>query len=440
MAPWLALLAIIAGASAPLARAVTCPTGIASRGVSVKLLSATGTTGDTAQTEISGVVMSSQIVNGQNIVWVHSDSGSAPEIAAYGVKTRERLVRLDFAKTVGTGNKDYEDIALGPCSAAAGAPQCIFVGGMGNNGAREAAGQSGNNAANIYRIKEPSLPTSIDVASPLLLEVTAEVIPIKYNQPGVVAADCETLMADANGDLYLTTKWNAAQRSLVRVFRIPAGATANVQLTLPPLASRNSELQGNTFTRGEISKDGSMIVMGSTTRAFIWTRQPGQTVEQALNAKPCFTLPTSSQAQHEAISFGTSSNELYEVAEGANQDLFKIVLSGGDAGGTPPVPAPSVASPSVSAPAPAPTPARVPAPSVSAPAAAPTPAPAPVASAPTLLAPADRDVDNGGRSDPALIAVGVGGLLVAAAAAGGLYVSRNRRQAALGQGQLSQQL
>ena len=422
MVPWLALLAVVAGASAPLARAVTCPSGVASRGVSVQLLSAAGNAGDTAQSEISGVVVSSQVVNGQNIVWVHSDSGSTPQIAAYGVKTRERLARLDFSKSA-TGNKDYEDIALGPCSGAAGAPSCIFVSGTGNNAARDAAGQSGNNAGTIYRIREPSLPAIIDVASPLLLDVTAELIPIKYDQPGVVAADCETLMADANGDLYLTTKWNAAQFALVRVFRIPAGAAANVQLTLKPLSSANSALRGNTFTRGEISRDGTLIVMGSTSKAFIWTRQPGQTVEQALNAEPCFTLPTSSTAQHEAITFGTSSSELFEVAEGANPSLFKIVLSGGDAGGTPAVPAPSVSAPTA---APAPV---VPAPV----------APTPVAPAPTVLAPALGAVNNAGRGDPTLIAVGVGGLLLAAAAAGGLYVSRNRRRAALGQGELSLQ-
>jgi hypothetical protein len=425
--PWLALLAVLAGASAPLTRAVKCPSGVTSRGVSVQLLSAAGNAGDTAQSEISGVVVSSQVVNGQNIVWVHSDSGSAPQVAAYGIKTRGRLARLDFAKSVSTGNKDFEDIALGPCSGAARAPTCIFVSGTGNNAARDAAGQSGTNAGTIYRIREPALPTSIDVASPLLLDVTAEVIPIKYDQPGVVAADCETLMADANGDLYLTTKWNAAQFALVRVFRILAGAAANVQLTLKPLSSTNSALQGNTFTRGEISRDGALIVMGSTSKAFIWTRQPGQTVEQALNAEPCFTLPTSSNAQHEAISFGTSSSELFEVPEGANPSLFKIVLSGGDAGQTPAVPAPSVASPSVSAPAAAPAPV------------APAPvAPAPVAPAPTLLAPQAGDVNNAGRGDPALIAVGVGGLLLAAAA-GGLYVSRNRQRAALGQGELGLQ-
>jgi hypothetical protein len=287
-----------------------------------------GNTADTPQSEISGVAVSSQSVNGQQVVWVVSDSGSKAQVVAFGVKTRERLARLDFSGSLKSGGgNDYEDLALGPCSGDAGAPTCIFVGEIGNNAAREAAGQSGRVVSNIYRIVEPTLPSSIDVKSPVIRSVAADVISFKFSQSGIVAADCEALMVDVNGDIYLTTKWNTAQQSLTRVFRIPAGAGVGTTLSLSPLSSTNSVLRSTTFTRGDISKSGKRIVLGSTTKYYVWTRQPSQTIEQALNSAPCFTTSSASSGQHEAIAFGASSSELWEIAEGSDPTLFKTTLS-----------------------------------------------------------------------------------------------------------------
>jgi hypothetical protein len=86
-------------------------------------------------------------------VWVVSDSGSKAQVTAYGVKTRDRLARMDFTKSLKAGGEnDYEGHAVGPCSGAAGAPTCVCVGEIGNNAARDSAGKSGRVVSNIYRI------------------------------------------------------------------------------------------------------------------------------------------------------------------------------------------------------------------------------------------------------------------------------------------------
>ncbi len=314
----------------PTSASVSCPARAASKGASVQLLSSPsyGNSGDSPQSEVSGLAVSSQTVNGQQVVWVVSDSGSKAQVVAFGVKTRERLARLDFSGSLKSGGgNDYEDLALGPCSGDAGAPTCIFVGEIGNNAARDAAGQSGRVVSNIYRIVEPVLPSSIDVRSPVMRSVPADVISFKFSQTGIVAADCEALMVDTNGDIYLTTKWNAAQQSLTRVFRIPAGAGVGTTLTLSPLSSANSALRSNTFTRGDISKTGKHVVLGSGTTYYVWTRRSTQTIEQALNSAPCYSASSASSAQHEAIAFGAGSLELWEIAEGSDPTLFKTTLA-----------------------------------------------------------------------------------------------------------------
>jgi hypothetical protein len=106
-----------------------------------------------------------------------------------------------------------------------------------------------------------------------MLSVTADVISYKYVQSGIVAADCETLMVDSNGDIYLITKWNAAQYVLTRVLRIPAGTGVGTTLSLSPLSSSTSALSSNTFTRGDTGKDGTRIVMGSVSKYYVWKRQ-----------------------------------------------------------------------------------------------------------------------------------------------------------------------
>jgi hypothetical protein len=93
-----------------------------------------------------------------------------------------------------SGGNDYEVLALGPCSGDAGAPTCIFVGEIGNNAARDAAGLSGRVVSNIYRIVEPVLPSSIDVKSPVMRSVPADVISFNFSQSGIVTADCEALV------------------------------------------------------------------------------------------------------------------------------------------------------------------------------------------------------------------------------------------------------
>ena len=208
---------------------VACPLGASLKKTTVQLVSnpSYGTTTDSSMSEISGVGVSRQTVNGQTVVWVVSDKGgkSKAQVTAYGVKTRDRLARMDFSASLKAGGEiDYEGLAVGPCSGAAGAPTCVYVGEIGNNSAREAAGQSGRAVSNIYRIVEPTLPTTIDVKSPVMLSVTADVISLDSPaHPDDRAGAQQRAMLHGQLGLERPARGDCVRAHLARVIRDPRG-------------------------------------------------------------------------------------------------------------------------------------------------------------------------------------------------------------------------
>ncbi|HMR81402.1 MAG TPA: hypothetical protein PKD61_40100, partial [Polyangiaceae bacterium] len=74
-------------------------------------------------------------------------------------------------------------------------------------------------------------------------------------------------------------------------------------------------------TAGDISEDGSRIVVRTYTQAFLWHRGAGQTVAEAMQTAPCkpFLAP---ESQGEAITFDPAGRGFYSVSEGVARPIY----------------------------------------------------------------------------------------------------------------------
>ncbi|MBW1685940.1 MAG: hypothetical protein JRS35_12865, partial [Deltaproteobacteria bacterium] len=232
------------------ARAVACPGFRA--GVPV------GTVSNPSVIEASGLAASRQ---NPGVLWVHNDSGNAVELFAIGDDGRA----LATYRPTGIRNRDWEDLAIGPGPAAG--VDYLFIGDIGDNKAKR-------RSITVYRIPEPVV--SGGGAIPLAGGVALEMV---YPDG---AHNAEVLLSDPRtGDLYIVTKNRA--NGVSGIYRYPFPHAAGSKVVLERVASHT--FRGNTFERratgGDISADGSEVVVRTYTRAYLWARAPGSTVAAA---------------------------------------------------------------------------------------------------------------------------------------------------------------
>lgn len=253
-----------------------------------------------------GLIVSFKINEGSGIaasqlnpgtLWVHNDSGASNQVFAISATGLEQATfKLDGAKAV-----DWEDIAVGPGPA----PQTsyLYVGDIGDNGESRAG-------ITVYRVPEPKVTAS-------LLETTlkgVEALPLVYPDK---AHNAETLMVDPlNGDVYIVVKDGGG---VSPVFRAAAPLVAGQKVTLQQVALLQfgqAPLAGSkTTTAGDISPDGKWIAVRSYDAAFLWLRQAGMTVGQALAGAPC-PIPQAKEGQGEALGFAADGKGYYTFSEG----------------------------------------------------------------------------------------------------------------------------
>jgi hypothetical protein len=281
---WLAML------PASDARAVACPDFRA--GVSV------GTVSNPSLVEASGLAASRQ---NPGVLWVHNDSGNAVQLFAIGDDGRA----LATYRPSGIRNRDWEGLAIGPGPAAG--VDYLFIGDIGDNKARR-------RSITVYRIPEPvvSAGGSIPLAGGVALEM---VYPDGAHNAEVLLSDPRT------GDLYIVTKNRASGVS--DIYRYPFPHAAGSRVVLEHVASHT--FRGSIFERaatgGDISADGSEVILRTYTTAHLWARGPGSTVAAAFAAPAC-EIPLIAEPQGEALAFAADLAGFYTLSEGASQPLY----------------------------------------------------------------------------------------------------------------------
>lgn len=230
--------------------------------------------------EISGLAFSKKH---PNLMYVHTDSGGEPTVTMLDSLGRELgKIELEDAK-----NRDWEDIAVGP---GPDGKSYVYVGEIGDN-----AGV--HKEILIYRFPEPSTVQKTQSAKVEILRLTYP------NGP----RDAESLMVDPiSGDLFILSKRDDKNS----VYCVSQDAFAQGKAVLKQL--HNLNFTGSVA--GDISQDGSRILVKNYFAVFYWERKTGESIGQALERKPK-RLPYVPEPQGEAIGFNRKGSSFFTLSE-----------------------------------------------------------------------------------------------------------------------------
>jgi len=238
------------------------------------------------------------------VLWVHNDSGDQPRI--YAIQTGgERLATITLT---GTYAYDWEDMASGPCSGDGGAGDCLYVGDIGDN-ARV------RKYLKIHRVPEPNVALGDQVLTTDDYDSMTLVYPDGQH-------DCEALVVDGNGHLYLLTKeWND---TTFRLYGTPYHAWAEL-VPLQFLSEHDIGDLGGTIplvTAASFSVPLNRLLVRTYGGAFEYQLGPGSNLSD-LQWAPVRVVPVANEGQGEAIAYGPAG--YWHVSEGKEPPIWRIL-------------------------------------------------------------------------------------------------------------------
>lgn len=237
--------------------------------------------------EISGVAASR--VNA-GVLYIHNDSGNPNQIYL----TNGNGANLGTLTLTSVGNRDWEDIAVAPGPVAG--ISYVYVADIGDN-------NSQYSSVFIYRFPEPNLSGK---TLPYVADVTAlDIIELKFpNGP----RNAETLMVDPlTKDIYIASK--ESNQSQIFVARYPQSISTATVMT--PVV----QLYFNKATAGDISPDGTEILLRSNELIWYWKLSPGMSIASALLTQPKVAPYANNELQGEGICFAADGSGYYTDTE-----------------------------------------------------------------------------------------------------------------------------
>jgi hypothetical protein len=250
---------------------------------------ALGTVEDTNLKEISGIVAS---VKNPGCYWVHNDSGDDARI--FLINSTGKLVATVYLDRI--DNRDWEDITIGP--GPIDGETYLYIGDIGDN-------NSANILKYIYRFKEPIINTQFLAQYATLERNTIDVITYQYYDGN---RDAEILMIDPlTKDLYVVTKRETSVYIYALAYPQSTTATFLVKKATVTLPFRMTN-------GGDISANGTEILIKNLTNVFYWKRADGETIVGALSRKATI-LPYIEEPQGEAIAWLRDGTGYVTVSE-----------------------------------------------------------------------------------------------------------------------------
>jgi len=237
--------------------------------------------------EISGVA-ASRINAG--ILYIHNDSGNSAQVYLTDATGADK----GTLTLTTVGNRDWEDIAVAPGPVAG--TSYIYVADIGDNDAKYSS-------VFIYRFPEPNLTGK---TMPFVTNITAvDVIELKYPDG---PRNAETLMVDPlTKDMYIASK--ESNISKVYVARYPQSTTATT--TLSPVV----QLYFNKATSGDISPDGTEILLRSNQSIWYWKLSAGTSISAGLITPPQIAPYANNEPQGEGVGFAADGSGYYTDTE-----------------------------------------------------------------------------------------------------------------------------
>jgi len=258
----------------------------------------TGKISDPSVVELSGIAASRAH---PGVLWVHNDSGGAPELEAL----TEQGAPLGHYPIEGATATDWEDIAVGPGPGDDRSQSYLYIGDIGDN-------LDQRDHVTVYVVAEPAAaPDGRGASLPITKQLT-----ITYPAG---PANAESLLVDPlTGDLYIITKVTSG---MSRVLEAPASAVARGgDVTMRDVGGFQVR---NLVTAADISPDGSTILVRTYASVLAFRRPAGATVAAAFTKRPC-TAPSVQERQGEAVAFSADGSAYFTSSEGPAQPIHRF--------------------------------------------------------------------------------------------------------------------
>jgi len=250
--------------------------------------------------EASGLAASRK---NRNVLWVHNDDSS--EAKVFAINTKGKVIasyRLDIPH-----GRDWEDIAVGP------GPEegfdYIYLGDIGDN-------LKQYDLKYVYRFKEPEVKEN----QKLKIDTIKVFDKIAFKLPTKMIYDTEALMLDPKTkDMYVITK----RLKKEQVYRIPFPQTiskTNVAEFICELPYGYEGFNGSGVTAGDISPDGSEILIKTYAKVYYYKREKGESIKDALSKKP-IRIKYEMEPQGEGLSWQPQVLGYYTISEVSQFDI-----------------------------------------------------------------------------------------------------------------------
>ena len=248
--------------------------------------------------ELSGCAVSKQ---NSGVLWVHND-GETDSI--YAIRTSGQVVaRVQLPVKV----EDLEDIALG--LGPDRKTECLYVGDIGDNDRKR-------DSIRILCFPEPLVtPKGTDIRVPYL-EVFSLFYPDRKH-------DAEALLVDPiNGMILIVTK----DKSEAQIFAVETNSPRRASnFNLRPIG----QLAVQNISGGDISRDGSRVILRREDRGWLWTRRPCQSLAATILGRPReVPVRGSSQgANGESVGFAPNGDAYVTISEGKMETICVFQLN-----------------------------------------------------------------------------------------------------------------
>lgn len=246
-------------------------------------------------TEASGLAVSRSFPGS---LWTHNNQGDHNRIFLIGSDgSDEAIFRIR-----NTGNRDWEDMAIGPGPIQG--TNYLYIADIGDN--REV-----HDVKTIYRFKEPEI-----VDPTVRIQWTDGEDQIRFRYPDGMK-DAESVMVDPlTRDLIVVSK--SSFPTSVYIARYPQNTEEIFDIELL------GTLPFTGATAGDISPDGRNITIKTKEIIYNWIRKPGEQIRDSFLRTP-IRLPYLPEVQGEAIAWNRNSSAYYTLSEskGITPVLYK---------------------------------------------------------------------------------------------------------------------
>jgi len=267
--------------------------------------------------EVEGLDEASGLANSRSnpeFLWSHNDSGGDPTLYLLTTAGADSgRYQLD-----GTQNIDWEDMAIG--AGPIDGVNYLYAADIGDNRATR-------ESLSIYRTPEPNVSfrfrtvtigsqqrqVQIDLPADTTLG-NIEVINYRYEDG---ARDAEALMVDpTTKDIFIITK----REPSVILYKLPFPQNTIETDT----AIRVAVIPYTFITAGDISLDGSEVLIKNYQNVYYWQKSGNETIEELL-ATPAIRLDYIQEPQGEAIAWKANGTGYFTLSEIGNASEVEVL-------------------------------------------------------------------------------------------------------------------